>query len=189
MNTPIFFSRNHGLVSVSSNELNDLNLSLNATISVADVSVNEQNNGNLTLYNLDPEDMLNAYKDTIGQLKAAFIFYVQNKTNAARDIVEQLFAVDGKTAAGTDTVLDKVVLAICKDLLDDVPAQDPRWRTDQYGLGSSYSMQIANQLKDKQKALNLFIEFLKEIEIWKRLGLITVRDTVLATPHVIGKIY
>lgn len=34
---------------------------------------------NLTLYNLEPEDILTAQKDTVGQLKAAFLFHAKGQ--------------------------------------------------------------------------------------------------------------
>lgn len=79
VNTPIFFSRNHGLISVSSNDLlSDLNISqtLNSQI---ENSFTETAANNLTIYNLDPDDVSNAHKDTLGQFKAAFIFHVKRQ--------------------------------------------------------------------------------------------------------------
>lgn len=80
VNTPIFFSRSHGLISVSANDfVGDLNVSLSQIHSPADASLNESVAGNLTLYNLDPDDIYNAYKDSLGQFKAAFIFHIKNQ--------------------------------------------------------------------------------------------------------------
>lgn len=89
---------------------------------------------------------------------------------------------------GIDNVLDKVVVIMCKDLLDDIPAGDPRWNKDaSVGIGSSYSMQILHQLEDKQKALSLYLKFLKDSGLWNRLAAYTIRDTPTATVQVLGK--
>lgn len=59
--------------------MTDLNAS-NVTINTpTDTSFTESAAGNLTLYHLDPDDIYNAYKDTIGQFKAAFIFYIKKQ--------------------------------------------------------------------------------------------------------------
>lgn len=61
-----------------------------------------------------------------------------------------------------DSVLDKVVVIISSELLDDVPVGDPRWLNEHGGLGSSSSMQIHHQLEDKQEAENLYLQFLQQ---------------------------
>lgn len=83
LNTPVFFSQNHGLVSVSANDATTANDLTKSFIDVVDVSVNDSKIndismiGNLSLYNIEPEDMITAHKDITGQLKAAFIFYIK----------------------------------------------------------------------------------------------------------------
>lgn len=89
-----------------------------------------------------------------------------------------------------DAVLDKVAVKTCEELLDDVPARDPRWEVPegQVALGSSYSMQVAHQLGDKQKALNLYLGFLHEAGLWGRLCACTYRDIPLATVYILGEL-
>lgn len=95
---------------------------------------------------------------------------------------------EGQHIFGVDAPLDKVVIEICRELLDDIPAGDPRWSHEtQVGVGSSYSMQVLHQLQDKQKALKLFIRFLHDNELWNRLAAVTIRDTVLASVNVISE--
>lgn len=47
---------------------------------------------------------------------------------------------------------------------------------------------MLHQLEDKQKALSLFIKFLKESGLWHKLSGCLVRDYPLATVYVIGKL-
>lgn len=106
-----------------------------------------------------------------------------------QDILNELFPDDGSTATpGIDSVLDKVVVIMCKDLLDDIPAGDPRWNKDEsVGIGSSYSMQVLHQLEDKQKAFSLYLKFLKDSGLWNRLVACNIRDTATATMQILGK--
>ncbi|EFA05993.1 Nuclear pore complex protein Nup133-like Protein [Tribolium castaneum] len=191
VNTPIFFSRNHGLVAVASNDMsNDLNLSLTGANSFVETSFNDNVVvNNLSIYNMDPEEISIAYKDTVSQLKAAFIYRIQNQEQACKEIIDELFPPDASKLPGIDSLLDKVVIMMGKDLIDDTPAGDPRWSKDhQVGLGSSHSMQVLDQLKNKQKALSLFIKFLKESGLWAQLSASTIRNTTTATTYIMGEI-
>lgn len=188
INTPVFFSRNHGLVAIAGT---DNDLSVNTTCPNTPVETTFSDNivvNNLSIYNMDPEDILNSYKDTIGQLKAAFIFHIKNQEQAYREILDEFFPPDASKLPGIDSLLDKVVVMMCKDLIDDTPAGDPRWSKDhQVGLGSSYSMQVLHQLEDKQKAHSLFIKFLKESGLWTQLSASTIRNTTTATTYILGE--
>lgn len=82
INTPVFFSRLSGLVAVYGNEqIGDyLNQSMAIATPPADISFNDSYvTNNLSIYNIDPEEITRAYKDTAGQLKAAFIFHIKNQ--------------------------------------------------------------------------------------------------------------
>jgi nuclear pore complex protein Nup133 len=191
VNTPIFFSRNHGLVAISCNEIsNDLNLSSTCPNTPIDTSFNENIVvNNLSIYNMDPEEMYGAYKDTLGQLKAAFIFYIKNQEHAYKEILQAIFPSDSSKLPGIDSLLDKIVVMMCKDLMDDVPASDPRWNKETpVGLGSSYSMQVVHQLEDKQKIHSLFVKFLKESGLWTRLAASTIRTNTMATVYVLAEL-
>lgn len=108
---------------------------------------------------------------------------------ACQDIVQELFLASTNIKFGIDAILDNVVVKVCNDFLDDIPAGDPRWNKEiPPGLGSSYSMQLLQQLKDKQKALQLFLSFLKENDLWSRLSAVTIRGTVMSTVYVLGKL-
>lgn len=189
VNNPIFFSRNHGLVVITSNDLgNDFNTSMNVSASVTNTSFSELPSGNLTMFNLDPEEMQSSYNAPKDQLKTAFLFHLKNQNTACQDILQELFYSDGSAISGVDCLLDKTVMQVVEDLLDDIPAGDPRWSDNvPVGIGSSYSMQIVHQLEDKQKAFNIFVKFLKATELWQRFGAVTIRDGVMETAHVLGK--
>ena len=54
---------------------------------------------------------------------------------------------------------------------------DPRWLKTvpgaeiSGGIGSTMSLLILHQLEDKQTALEVYINFLKEVGLWKRVSL------------------
>lgn len=82
MNTPVFFSRLNGLIAVFGNEqIGDyLSQSLALATPPVETSFNDSFvTNNLSVYNIDPDEICNAYKDTVGQLKAAFIFHIRNQ--------------------------------------------------------------------------------------------------------------
>uniref|UniRef100_A0A182SCL6 Uncharacterized protein n=1 Tax=Anopheles maculatus TaxID=74869 RepID=A0A182SCL6_9DIPT len=72
-----------------------------------------------------------------------------------------------------DGELDRTVLNIAIDLAQDTPAADPRWEvTKKHALGSSTSMQIIQQLREKNIAYTQFIEFLRSRNLWDRLNVV-----------------
>lgn len=190
INAPVFFSRINGLIAVCSNDqISDfMNQSMTPNTPV-ETSFNENLGiNNLTVYNIDPEEIYNAYKDPIGQLKAAFIFHIRNQQSAYQDILNELFPTDSYSSPSINSALDKVVLHMCKDLLDDIPAGDPRWTKDAPpGIGSSHSMQVLHQLEDKQKAMSLYLKFLKESGLWNKLSGCIFRNTSMATVYALGE--
>lgn len=105
-----------------------------------------------------------------------------------------------------DASLDTLVLQVAKHLIDDYPANDPRWLnhrdlckkiksfikyyyqcatithlvikkifsfiifTVAFTLNAVLTMQIPHQLEGKQKAMELYITFLKEHCLWNRVS-------------------
>ena len=67
------------------------------------------------------------------QLKAAFLLFCQRNLGQSTSIIEDLFPQDpvaartGSQKPEVDASLDKLVLSMSKDLIDDFPASDPRW--------------------------------------------------------------
>ncbi|KAG5890186.1 hypothetical protein JTB14_010650 [Gonioctena quinquepunctata] len=191
VNTPVFFSRINGLVAVCSNDqiCDFLNQTAGPGTPV-ETSFNESVAvNNLSVYNIDPDEMYSAHKDTVGQMKAAFIFHIRNQQSAYQDILNELFPVEATTLPNINSPLDKFAILCCKDLLDDIPAGDPRWnKVANVGLGSSYSMQVLHQLEDKQKAFSLYLRFLRESGIWDRLTACIIRDSSMYSVQALGEL-
>lgn len=91
-----------------------------------------------------------------------------------------------------DNLLDKIIVKISEELLDDLPAGDPRWMTEEKsssGLGSSSAMQIQHQLLDKQKAHELLLQFLQACGLLNRLAAKRCGDiggVLVATTHLLA---
>lgn len=80
-------------------------------------------------------------------------------------------------AGAVDAPLDAAVAGAARELLDDAPAGDPRWRRaaprSAAALGASAALQLAAQLRDKARAYALFLDFLRAHALWRRLADVT----------------
>ncbi|XP_040171199.1 nuclear pore complex protein Nup133 [Anopheles arabiensis] len=196
-NMPLFFSRLNGMVIVTPSDFDPSDM-FNSSVSsdmfnpngssIADATVFMQqsifapattNAGNLILYELDPEEIANTATDgpdeldPVHQLKAAFIYHIKRNTVAADGLIASMLELPGQREL-VDGELDRTVLKIAIDLAQDTPAADPRWEvTDKHALGSSTSMQIIQQLREKNVAYTQFIEFLHSRKLWDRLNAVT----------------
>ncbi|CAG4984246.1 unnamed protein product [Colias eurytheme] len=131
--------------------------------------------GNLTFYEIDPNELSDITTDAVGKLKLAFLLHVRREgpggAGAAR-VLAELFPP--RAAGDVDAPLDRTVLALAGEMLDDVPAGDPRWRirsgSSRVALGSSGALHAAGQLRDKQRAFTLYVHFLRAAGLFRRLA-------------------
>lgn len=86
--------------------------------------------GNLSLYEIDPHEVAAVARDAVGRLKTAFLFHVRRDAAACAALLAGLLAAPAPSAPSAprdvDADLDRAVLRIACDMLDDVPAGDPR---------------------------------------------------------------
>ncbi|XP_055904210.1 nuclear pore complex protein Nup133 [Eupeodes corollae] len=201
-NIPLFFSRNHGLVCVSPSDFDNsdfLNSSYSPDVftppfsdSLNNTAINQTVNLNsLSMYELDPDEIFNDNKDEVSQLKAAFIYHIKRNNTMCTSILKDLVPAD----IGLDELdgqLDKTVVAIAEDLAEDIPAADPRWeqveKNLKHSLGSSSSLQIISQLKEKNMALSHFVDFLHSTGLWDKLNAVSYRGLVKPTCYVVSDI-
>ncbi|XP_045502936.1 nuclear pore complex protein Nup133 [Colias croceus] len=134
--------------------------------------------GNLTFYEIDPNELSDITTDAVGKLKLAFLLHVRRGGGGggggggAARVLAELFP--HRAAGDVDAPLDRTVLALATEMLDDVPAGDPRWRirsgSSRVALGSSGALHAAGQLRDKQRAFTLFVHFLRAAGLFRRLA-------------------
>ena len=65
--------------------------------------------------------------DGIKQLQAAFIMSIRHNKEQCDDILSNLFPMQEEPVMDIDAPLDTLVLKVAKHLVDDYPANDPRW--------------------------------------------------------------
>lgn len=205
---PLFFSRLHGVVCLTPSDFADdyfnnsaMNVStMNASIAgevfspqaaveVSNIlSPTTTNVGNLTMYDLDPEEIRERSKDAVSQFKAAFIYHLKRNSAMCQAMLNEMFKDESPKV---DSKLDRIVMTIAQDLAEDVPAGDPRWeseRSDTISLGSSTSMQILQQLREKNFCLVKFVEFLHGTGLWSRLMAMTEKGNVRSTSYLLSDI-
>ncbi|KAM8703409.1 hypothetical protein ACLKA7_008085 [Drosophila subpalustris] len=202
---PLFFSRTHGLVSITPGDFDSTDLlnlsscnspdlfaplSFNASFSVPDQSLLGDSANNLPMYQLDPDDVYSELNNEVGQLKAAFLYRLKRNNNMVNtviaDLMDSVSETDQKGGPLDAYKLDRVVLTIAEDLAEDLPIADPRWQSaieqydgNRHALGSSRSMQIVNQLRDKSIAFQHFVDFLHFCGVWEKLNAIPCGSNIL----------
>ncbi|CAK9828636.1 Nuclear pore complex protein Nup133 [Anthophora retusa] len=193
--TPVLFTKNLGLVSIMPTDFMSQEFNINCTDNV-NASMDCNYRLNLTaqhftsfISNEEVQDMFYS-SDSATQLRAAFLFSLRQNKAQCEEILSQLFPLQEEPVMDIDASLDTLVLKVAKDLIDDYPANDPRWsnhRDLSVTINAVTSMQIPHQLEGKQIALDLFIAFLKEHNLWNRFCAVTYRGIIMSTPHVLGE--
>ncbi|XP_034943346.1 nuclear pore complex protein Nup133 [Chelonus insularis] len=198
-NTPVLFTRNLGLVTIiPTNDFTspDFNSSYAEVNSTMEVIPNDNFSDNLTM-TISNDRIREMYysADGIEQLKAAFLLslkdnrYTHSKTECEQ-ILAELFPLEDEPVMDIDAILDTLVLKVAQKLIDDYPPNDPRWANcmdTSLTLTTVRSMQIPHQLEGKQQALNYYVNFLKEHNLWSRFSAVTYRGIIMATSHVLGE--
>lgn len=170
---PLFFSANHGIMSITTNQL------LTQTSMLMNDSVTEESSRVCDALNISSVGLeaITSSHDNTARLQAAFLHFNKNNMPQAQALLDELFP-------GSDnTSLDSTVLQLSSNLLDDSPATDPRWaESDQAGsTGAPMSLIIQNQLKDKATAHQYFINFLHQTGLWQRLSVGIMDETRILT--------
>lgn len=86
--------------------------------------------GHLSFYEIDPRAVVEA-NENAGQgsatelLKAAFLHHMRREFSASKALLNGLFP-PGEETSEIDSPLDRTVLAVATDLVNDIPASDPR---------------------------------------------------------------
>ena len=192
--TPVLFTTDFGLVSVTPTDFTsqDLNTSYVDTNMSTDYSYRPSlaaQTFTSLISNEEVQDMFYS-SDSATQLRAAFLLSLRQNKSQCEDILLQLFPLQEEPVMDIDASLDTLIVKVAKDLIDDYPANDPRWsnhRDLSMTINAVTSMQIPLQLEGKQKALDLFVAFLKEYNLWNRFCAVTYRGIIMSTPHVLGE--
>ncbi|XP_053405017.1 nuclear pore complex protein Nup133-like [Mercenaria mercenaria] len=176
--TAVFFSAAQGLISITSNLKQNVSILDEATqelVSRSDVTQLATSTAQI--------EELSMSDDKSARLKAAFLSACSGNLKQAQDIVDELFPKDAVSTGNQTTDIDRLVSGLSCDLIDDYPASDPRWAENvksDSGSGMS-SLIILQQLKDKQRAHEYIINFLKKVNLWDKLRTIKIGSHVMST--------
>nr|XP_018899604.1 PREDICTED: nuclear pore complex protein Nup133 [Bemisia tabaci] len=181
---PVFFSKHYGLVSVTGTDFSAsdiLNSSALSAVAANSPEVFEPISAAQT-------NEASAYS----RMQAAFLAYIQKNMSQCEQLIQETFPVEVDAALLIDANLDSVLTKIGFDLLDDIPSRDPRWAdtsksSSVYKLNRVQSLQIRNQLEEKQRVLDWYLSFVKDTELWNRLGGKTWNGVIMATTYVLAE--
>ncbi|XP_055281818.1 nuclear pore complex protein Nup133 isoform X1 [Moschus berezovskii] len=176
---PILFSRNSGLVSITSRE----NVSILAEDLEDSLASSVAGPGNESVvFDTPTKNETVAQEDKTKLLKAAFLQFCRKDLGHAQMMVDELFC--SHSDLDSDCELDKAVTQISMDLLDDYPASDPRWAEsvpEEAPGFSNTSLIILHQLEDKMKAHSFLMDFIHQVGLFRRLSTFPVRGMPMAT--------
>ncbi|XP_036133411.1 nuclear pore complex protein Nup133 [Molossus molossus] len=176
---PVLFSRNSGLVAISSRE--------NVSILAEDLedslasSIAGPGNESMVFETFTKTETI-AQEDKTRLLKAAFLQYCRKDLGHAQMMVDELFS--SHSDLDSDSELDRAVAQISVDLVDDYPASDPRWAEsvpEEAPGFSNTSLIILHQLEDKMKAHSFLMDFIHQVGLFGRLRTFPVRGMPMAT--------
>lgn len=176
--TAVFLSNNHGIFSVAPPRQDP---------SVMDMSNNQSSmtRAELTSVMGSISKVVDASsnEDVAKKLKEVFIASIDGDQEQVQTLVEELCHATSLEPGTKGSELDHTVATVSKDVIDDYPSADPRWaesNKDECGNGTA-SVIILQQLRDKEKAHDLFLNFLKLYGLWKQLGVVNIRDSMMPT--------
>jgi len=119
----LFFTANQGLVSVQpAEEAHEISQSTNESAFAPTHRLSESLN--LSVNKAGGLENLTQSESKSDQLKAGFMLYCKRNLTQSTALVEEIFPSDVERSL--DSSLDKLVVAMSKDLIDDFPASDPR---------------------------------------------------------------
>lgn len=177
---PVFFSSTHGMLCLKPN--------LPANQSIMDNVGNDsllRSEQSTMGFNMSQLMELSQSDSKLSRLKACFIASLSVHQAEVGRMLADLFpaAVMEADAGDGGRELDCLVKELSCELIDDYPTADPRWaescRTDRGS--STHSLIISQQLRDKVRAHDYFVDFLKQSHLWEQLTVVPVRGRDMCT--------
>ncbi|XP_023336022.1 nuclear pore complex protein Nup133 [Eurytemora carolleeae] len=181
---PLLFTIPYGVLSITPTQGGMRNESLNLTDNLLDKSSSKLSDSLNISVSAQGLETLTMSESKTDQLKAAFLLFCKRSKGQAEAIIQELFPEEH--VEQLDSALDRLVLSLSKDLIDDFPASDPRWMesvpaSQASRTGASMSLLVLQQLEDKLACHDLYISFLKSVGLWNRLSAVTVRGKPMPT--------
>lgn len=163
---PLLFTQFHGLLCLHSQGVEQESSSFQGSVkesSVSEVDLDEKQTDDLT-----------------GKLKSALCSHLNGEFETSKKLISEILQTVKEL--GEPTALDRAVVTVSSALIDDYPRSDPRWcESVPAGDTVSSSLIILHQLDDKLKAHDHLVNFLQVYELWQKLSVVTVKETMMAT--------
>jgi len=127
-------------------------------------------------------EALELKEDSTSRLHAAFLHFCHRNSEQAKMLIDETFPGNKLDCEE----LDASVVEVSRNIIDNFPASDPRWRkfnelpNDQISTQAG-SLILANQLEDKQSAMETFLTFLCKCGIWDCLSEYKIDGEVVKT--------
>ncbi|CAB3374512.1 Hypothetical predicted protein [Cloeon dipterum] len=196
--TPVFYSKIHGVISVTDTDVSPMDV-MNASLYSESPSErilysNQMPSAQSSFQHESfrehtftdggmPNEDITPEADCVTKLKQAFVLHNRREMALCKEVLDSVLPKEVERGVEVDAPLDLVIVRVSKDIINDMPASDPRWSETSSGaqFGTSSSLQVQQQLQGKQQTLELYINFLKSVNIWNKLSAVTARGIVIAT--------
>ncbi|ETE65443.1 Nuclear pore complex protein, partial [Ophiophagus hannah] len=175
---PIFFVQKSGLVTICSKETTSL-LPEDIEDSLA-CSVAEPNDESIGFDGSSRMDIV-AQEDKTKMLKSSFLQFCRKDVKGANATIADLFPQQADF--GPDADLDRAVIQVSEELIDDYPTSDPRWAESVPEDAANFtnsSIIILHQLDNKSQAHSMYIDFLRQVDLFGQLDCVQVRGMPMA---------
>ncbi|KAL8610413.1 hypothetical protein ACOMHN_035130 [Nucella lapillus] len=175
----VFFSNTHGMFCIAQNRMVEESI-------MEDLGEDSLFQSEISMlgFSMTQVAELSQCEDKLSQLKACFLSSLSGNQADVQQMVDDLFPASVMDAPPGESgrELDQLVASLSSDIIDDYPTADPRWAeaVRQEG-GSSSSVIIVQQLRDKVRAHDYLRSFLKKFTLWDKLTVTPVRDGLMNT--------
>uniref|UniRef100_A0A8C6VNB2 Nuclear pore complex protein Nup133 n=1 Tax=Naja naja TaxID=35670 RepID=A0A8C6VNB2_NAJNA len=180
---PIFFVQKSGLVTICSKETTSL-LPEDIEDSLACTVAEEDGKEGEIFIGFDGSSRMDivAQEDKTKMLKSSFLQFCRKDVKGANATVADLFPQ--QVDFGPDADLDRAVIQVSEELIDDYPTSDPRWAESVPEDAANFtnsSIIILHQLDNKSQAHSMYIDFLRQVDLFGRLDCVQVRGMPMAS--------
>ncbi|XP_073982271.1 nuclear pore complex protein Nup133 isoform X2 [Rhodnius prolixus] len=174
-NKPVFFSATYGFLSICPIDT--------ACIDLLNSSSAETLATPSTISSREPP--VSTKPDYVSTIKTAFILYIRKNIGQCKHVIEKAFPPEKNTKV--DSPFSTTMVKVSLDIINDLPLKDPRWGEKSHTpcLSGVTSLRIETQLMEKLQAHDLFLKFVKDLNLANQLGKVTRQNAEVRTIHIL----
>ncbi|KAK9511729.1 hypothetical protein O3M35_000336 [Rhynocoris fuscipes] len=172
---PVFFSATYGFLSICPIDTSCIDL-LNSSSAEAPSTPSKISSR---------EPPVATKPDYVSTTKKAFILYIRKNISQSKHVIEKAFPPEKNTSV--DSPLSTTMVKVSLDIINDLPLKDPRWgeKSHSVSLSGVTSLRIETQLMEKLQAHDLFLKFIKDLNLANQLGKVTRQNMQVRTIHIL----